>query len=105
MILLSANYAPVAQASHNNNPNVIAAQQNSSPAAETSKTKPNPKAKAVASKPSEISVFDSEVLNSPINYLKKAFASEEEDTDTTSNNSAVVITVKALIATLLSTIM
>ena len=50
------------------------------------------------------SVLDEEVLDSPIAFLKEAFSTTEEDTDVTTEPSTLVLTVKALIATLLSTI-
>lgn len=50
------------------------------------------------------SVLDEEVLDSPISFLKDAFSSSEEDTDVTTQPSTLVLAVKALFATLLSTI-
>ncbi|MFD2246809.1 hypothetical protein [Pontibacter ruber] len=55
--------------------------------------------------PKQKSVLDAEVLESPISLLKDAFTSSEEDeSEVTTQPSTLVLTVKALIATLLSTI-
>jgi hypothetical protein len=62
------------------------------------------KAKEV-NKPRDKSLLDAEVLASPIAYLRNAFSSEEDESEVSPDSSVVVITVKALIATLLSTIM
>ncbi len=50
-------------------------------------------------------MLDAEVLESPIAYLRDAFSGEEDATDAPVNTGAVMLTVKALVATLLSTIM
>lgn len=58
-------------------------------------------------KPRDKSVLDAEVLASPITYLKKALSSDDEeqsDSDVESGDT-IVIAVKALVATLLSTIL
>ena len=114
ILLLCLIVVPVAQANGNGNGNngtsTATVQQNTTPAtttaasAETTKATKS-KAKAPATKPQNKSVLDTEVLDSPIGYFKKAFTSEEDEADATANNGAVMITVKALIATLLSTIM
>lgn len=103
IMLLCLFFVPTAQ-SNGNNGGTTSTQQNTLPTtAEDAKTvKPKPKA---TTKPQNKSVLDTEVLDSPISYFKKAFSSEEEETDTSSSSGAVIITVKALIATLLSTIM
>lgn len=59
----------------------------------------------VSTKPRDKSVLDAEVLESPIGYLKNAFSSEEDSADAAPSSNAVMLTVKALVATLLSTIM
>ena len=61
--------------------------------------------KPATAKPSDKSVLDAEVLESPIAYFRNAFSSEEEETDTVTGTNVVVVTIKALIATLLSTVM
>ncbi|MBC5994059.1 hypothetical protein [Pontibacter cellulosilyticus] len=117
ILLLCLIVVPVAQANGNGNGNgsngatTATVQQNTTPAttttaasAETAKVA-KAKPKAPATKPQNKSVLDTEVLDSPIGYFKKAFTSEEDEADATANNGAVMITVKALIATLLSTIM
>lgn len=59
----------------------------------------------VSTKPRDKSVLDAEVLESPIGYFKNAFSSEEDSTDAAPSSNAVMLTVKALVAALLSTIM
>lgn len=66
---------------------------------------PKEKAKATSPKPRDKSVLDAEVLDSPLAYFRNAFTSEEDETETNPGTGAVLITVKALIATLLSTVM
>ena len=118
VVLLCLSAMPFAQANGNGNGNngttTASVQQNTVPAqaspaatltasAEATKAqKPKPKTTV---KPQNKSVLDTEILDSPIGYFKKAFATEEDEADAASNNSAVMITVKALVATLLSTIM
>lgn len=111
VVLLCLIVVPVAQANSNGNNNGTTAvqqqsvQQNAAVAVQTEDQK-HAKSKAkVAVKPSDKSVLDAEVLASPIAYFKNAFASEEDDSDAAPTSNAVVITVKALIATVLSTIM
>ena len=58
-----------------------------------------PKAKPAVTKTRDKSVLDAEVLDSPLSYFKEAFTPEDE------NTPALVNTVKALVATLLSTVM
>ena len=50
------------------------------------------------------SVLDAEVLDSPLSYFKEAFTPEEEKSSS-DMMPAMISTVKALIATLLSTVM
>lgn len=71
-------------------------------AGDTNPAKDKPK---VSTRPREKSVLDAEVLESPMAYFRNAFSSEEDDSDAASSSGAIMITVKALIATLLSTIM
>ncbi|GAB3203035.1 hypothetical protein ABID22_001206 [Pontibacter aydingkolensis] len=114
VVLLCLIIVPVDHANGNSNGSngatTITPQQNTTPAvttaasSETTKTA-KPKAKVTAIKPQNKSVLDTDVLDSPIGYFKKAFSSEEDEADAASNSGAVMITVKALIATLLSTIM
>ncbi|MFD3002930.1 hypothetical protein ACFS7Z_21365 [Pontibacter toksunensis] len=59
----------------------------------------------VTTKPRDKSVLDAEVLESPIGYFKNAFSSEEDSSEAAPSSNAVMLTVKALVATLLSTIM
>jgi len=66
----------------------------------------NPEAQKTTPKPQQKSLLDSEVLESPVAYFKHAFTPEKEDTsDTAASPGALVLALKALIATLLSTIM
>jgi predicted phage gp36 major capsid-like protein len=52
------------------------------------------------------SVFDADALQSPFSFLKDAVGgSDEEDKDVAAKSSMVVLALKALAATLLSTIM
>lgn len=51
------------------------------------------------------SVFDADALQSPLSFLKDATSSDEEDNDIAAKSSMVVLALKALAATLLSTIM
>lgn len=112
VILLCMIIVPVAQANDNSGATTAATVAQAAPqstattaaAADSPKTT-KPKAKVAATKPRDKSVLDTEVLDSPISYFKHAFSSEEDDASASSNNGAVVITVKALVATLLSTIM
>lgn len=68
-------------------------------------TPDNAKSKVASTKqPRERSVLDAEVLESPLAYFRDAFSSEEDESDAASGASAVVVTLKALIATLLSTV-
>jgi hypothetical protein len=62
--------------------------------------------KSKTTKAQNKSVLDADVLASPISYFKNAFFNEDEDTDSdSSSSSTMVIAIKAIIATLLSTIM
>ena len=61
------------------------------------------KAKPVTAKARDKSVLDADVLDSPLSYFKEAFTSEEDNNS--SDSPTVVNTVKALVATLLSTVL
>ena len=64
------------------------------------------KSKEAKPKATNRSVLVDEMLNSPISYFREAFSSEEEEkAGTAPGPDAVTITVKALVATLLSTIL
>lgn len=64
------------------------------------------KVKVDTAKPAqENSVLDADVLDKPLSYFKNAFIPDEEDSSSDSDPSTIVMTVKALVATLLSTIM
>ncbi|AKD02750.1 hypothetical protein POKO110462_00450 [Pontibacter korlensis] len=67
----------------------------------TDKARPKP----TATKPQDKSVLDSDVLESPLAYFRDAFTPEEEDSNDASGAGVIMITIKALIATLLSTVM
>jgi hypothetical protein len=62
------------------------------------------KPKATTTKPRERSVLDAEVLESPLAYFRDAFSSDGDESDSATGSNAVVVTLKALIATLLSTV-
>ncbi|WP_439880768.1 hypothetical protein ACSX1A_16635 [Pontibacter sp. MBLB2868] len=112
IILLSSFAIPAAQANGNGNGSTTtttvqpqSTQQSNATAVNAGDQKgTKPKAK-VTTKPRNKSVLDAEVLDSPIAYFKNAFTAEEDDSEAAPNSGAVMITVKALIATLLSTIM
>ncbi len=62
--------------------------------------------KVVQKKPVQRSVLDADVLERPLSFFQNYFSPEEEDTDDTmfSHSTTVLIAVKALIASVLSTI-
>ena len=74
-------------------------------AAATDGTRPKEAKSEASSKPPSRSVLDDEMLSSPISYFREAFSSEEEDADTAPGPDAVTMTVMALVAALLSTIL
>lgn len=109
MVLLCMVLVPAAQANTNNNGNSAATQhteaQQATPVVAPGNapaTKAKPKA---ATQPRQKSVLDAEVLESPFEYFRNAFSSEEDEADVAPNSGTVMITVKALVATLLSTIL
>jgi hypothetical protein len=71
---------------------------------DTSTNKPAAKAKtkSSATRVSDKSVLDAEVLDSPLAYFKEAFTPEDESDNNVA--PALMNTVKALVATLLSTV-
>lgn len=77
-------------------------QQQASEQKETNAAKPKTKTTA---RPRDKSVLDTEVLESPLAYFRNAFGSEEEETNSSAKSGVVMITLKALMATLLSTVM
>ncbi|GAB3824762.1 hypothetical protein [Pontibacter rugosus] len=104
-VLLCMLIMPVAQAHANGAPantTTVTAPQTSPKAADSEQKAPKSKAKVVT-KPRDKSVLDAEVLESPLSYFRNAFNSDEDETDA-SRSGAVMITVKALVATLLSTV-
>lgn len=61
--------------------------------------------KAISQTPIQKSVLDADMLERPLAFFKNSFSPEEEDDDAIfSHSTTVVIAVKALIASLLSTI-
>ena len=106
-VLLCMLIMPVAQAHANGAPantTTVTAPQTSPKAADSEQKAVTPKSKAkVATKPRDKSVLDAEVLESPLSYFRNAFNSDEDETEA-SRSGAVMITVKALVATLLSTV-
>ncbi|MBC5775702.1 hypothetical protein H8S95_16610 [Pontibacter sp. KCTC 32443] len=67
-------------------------------------TTAKPKTKPVAAKTRDKSVLDADALDSPLSYFKEAFT-PEEDNNGHDGSPTLTNTVKALVATLLSTIM
>jgi hypothetical protein len=110
LVLLCMFMVPAAQANTNSNGNSTASTQHTEAqsstvavaASDEAPAKAKPKA---ANKPRQKSVLDAEVLESPIEYFRNAFYSEEDEADVAPNSGPVMITVKALVATLLSTIL
>ncbi|PTX22496.1 hypothetical protein C8N40_101320 [Pontibacter mucosus] len=86
---------------------VVTAEQQTQPQPGTVDKKSNAESpkKPATSKPQDKSVLDAEVLESPLAYFRNAFTPEDEESDAATGTSAVVVTIKALIATLLSTVM
>ena len=75
-------------------------------AAATDGTRPEEAKSEASSKPPSRSVLDDEMLDSPISYFREAFSSaEKEDAGASPGPDAVTMTVKALFAALLSTIL
>lgn len=88
----------------NNGPNTTT--QSSTAAADndtTTKSASKTKAKSSTTRVKDKSVLDAEVLDSPLAYFKEAFTPEDENNDSDAA-PALVNTVKALVATLLSTV-
>lgn len=107
VLLLCMLVIPATQAHAENSNNGSSAttiqQQHVQPTTEQKADNPKPKATSV--KPRKKSALDAEVLESPLAYFRDAFTSEEDETDTASGAGIVVITLKALVATLLSTVL
>ncbi|MBF9253024.1 hypothetical protein I2I11_06955 [Pontibacter sp. 172403-2] len=82
---------------------VDAAQQTKASVSTGNMPAAKPKTKAIT-KPREKSILDADVLDSPMSYLRNAFSSEEEDMEAPAHPGPVVVTLKALAASLLSTI-
>lgn len=102
VLLLCLTAAPSAEA---NNGSSTATSQKTTTTTTTTQQDKKP-VKATPQKPSEKSVFDADMLERPLSFFKNSFSPEEdEDSDATfSQSTTVVIAVKALIASLLSTI-
>lgn len=102
VLMLWVTSAPEAQA--NNGTSTATVQK---PAVETPATtnNPNKKQTKAAKKPSQKSVLDADMLEKPLSFFKNAFSAEDDDdSDLLSHSNAIMITIKALIASLLSTI-
>lgn len=101
VILLCVTAAPDAHA--NNGPAVTSAQTTEA-SANTNDQQDNKQPKATQ-KPSQKSIFDADVLERPLSYFRNSFSTEdEEEDDLLSHSNTVIITIKALLASLLSTI-
>lgn len=106
VLLLCMIIVPTAQAGTGNSGGAATTQQaTAAVAAISDDTNPEKAKQKVSTKPRERSILDTEVLESPMAYFKNAFSSEEDSSDAASSSSALMIAVKALVATLLSTIM
>lgn len=102
VILLCVTAAPDAHA--HNGPSVTPAQNTE--ASTGSNSAQDSKQTKAAQKPSQKSIFDADVLERPLSYFKNPFSSDEDDDDDDmlSHGNTVIITIKALLASLLSTI-
>ncbi|TPE45489.1 hypothetical protein [Pontibacter mangrovi] len=110
VLLLSVFAAPLPQAYAENSNGTLAKSSTAATTQQVAQAQPaqkgdQAKPQATATKPDQKSVLDAEVLESPLEYLRNAFTSEEEETDTSSGSGMVMHTLKALVATLLSTVM
>ena len=109
VLLLCIVVVPTAQASTNNNggasTTATTQQTGSQSTVVANDTNPAKGKQKVSNKPHEKSILDTEVLASPVEYFRSAFSSEEDSSDAAPSSNAVMLTVKALVATLLSTIM
>ncbi|WP_299758703.1 hypothetical protein [uncultured Pontibacter sp.] len=109
VLLLCMLVMPATQAHAENSNNGSSAttiqQQHVQPTTEQKAAANNPKPKATSVKPREKSALDAEVLESPLAYFRDAFTSGEDESDTASGAGVVIITLKALVATLLSTVL
>lgn len=101
LMLLGVSMAPHAAELHNGcaNSHATIATATNAPLAAAS-------AKEVAAAPQKQhkSVLDAEALERPLSYFKDVASSEDEEADIDVRSGAVVLALKALIATLLSTI-
>lgn len=109
VIVLCLVIVPCAQANTNNKGSSTAVATHQTSPQTTVEAAPDgtktTKAKPKATKPASKSVLDDEMLDSPISYFRDAFSSEEDNADATPSSGAVMMTVKALVAVLLSTIL
>lgn len=99
--LSGTNGAASAQATTSTTVQVDAAQQPNAKVSTGSMPAAKPKA---ITKPREKSILDADVLDSPMSYLRNAFSPEEDDMDAPAHSGAVMVMLKALAASLLSTI-
>ncbi|WP_161889538.1 hypothetical protein [Pontibacter russatus] len=101
LCLVSVPFA-LASINNNNSASTTAATQQTQTAAAADSTKPG----GAKPKPANRSVLDDEMLDSPVAYFREAFSSEEkEDAGSSPGPDAVTVTVKALFAALLATIL
>lgn len=97
----------VSTAEANNGASSASAQKTTTIAPVAADQQDNKQPKAVPQKPSQKSVLDADMLERPLSFFKNSFSPEEEDDDNDamfSHSTTIVIAVKALIASLLSTI-
>lgn len=100
VVLLCVSTAPDAQA--NNGTNVSSAHKAETPATTTQNSK---KPDATTQKQHPKSVFDADVLERPLSFFKDSYSSEDDDNEYASHTSTIFNAIKALIASLLSTIL
>lgn len=102
VILLCVTTAPAAQA---NNGNSTGPAQKTATTSNSQEQQDVKQPKVTAQKPSQKSVLDADMLERPLSFFKNSFSPEEDDDDEMfSHSSTVVMAVKALIASLLSTL-
>ena len=103
--LLCLTAAPDAHANTGSSSSVTPTQ--TTEATTGSKESQDSKSPKAAQKPSQKSIFDADVLERPLSYFKNSFSSDndnDDDDDMLSHGNTVIIAIKALLASLLSTI-
>lgn len=103
VVLLCVTAAPDA---HANNKHSATASQATETSITLNSTQGNKQTQSKENqKPSQKSIFDADVLERPLSYFINSFSSDEDDDeDMLSYGNTIIITIKALLASLLSTI-